>query len=116
MVLITRIARSVLFVSALFAAAWPVAVAADGPGVVVGVVANGTSGSPVPPELPVTLTKYVAAIAVETFNTAADENGEFGFEGLETDSQIVYQVRVEHQGAPFTSDAFAFSGSDVVPG
>ena len=114
MVLITRIARSVFLVATLFAAAWPGAVAADGPGVVVGVVANGTSGSTVPPELPVTLTKYVAGIAVETLNTAADENGEFGFEGLETDSQIVYQVRVEHRGAPFTSDAFAFSGTDVV--
>ena len=112
--MITRIARSVLFVAALFAAAWPGAVAADGPGVVVGVVTNGTSGSTVPPELPVTLTKYVAGIAVETFNTAADENGEFGFEDLETDSQIVYQVRVEHQGAPFTGDAFAFSDSNLV--
>lgn len=114
MVFIVRLARSVLFVAALFAAAWPGAVAADGPGVVVGVVTNGTSGSAVPPELPVTLTKYVAGIAVETLNTAADENGEFGFQGLETDSQIVYQVRVEHQGAPFTSDAFAFSDSNIV--
>ena len=79
--------------TALFAVALPVTVAADGPGVVTGVVINGTSGSTVPAELPVTLTKYVAGIAVETFNTAADEIGKFGFEGLETDSQIVYQVR-----------------------
>ena len=111
--MITRIARSVLLVAALFAAAWPGAVAADGPGVVTGVVVNGTSGSMVPPGLPVTLTKYVAGIAVETFNTAADDDGRFVFEGLETDSQVVYQVKVEHQGALFTGDAFAFSDSNI---
>ena len=80
----------------------------------VGVVTNGTSGSTVPDALPVTLTKYVAGVAVETFEDAVDENGRFAFEGLETDSQIVYQVRVEHQGARFAGDPFAFSDSDAV--
>ena len=111
---ITRVVRAVVFAAALLAAAWPAAVAADGPGVVAGVVTNGTFGSAVPPRLPVTLTKYVAGVAVETIWTVADENGKFGFEDLETDSRIVYQVRVEHQGAQFAGDPFAFSDSDVV--
>ena len=55
----------------------------------------------------------MAGIAVETFNTAADDDGRFVFEGLETDSQVVYQVKVEHQGALFTGDAFAFSDSNI---
>lgn len=111
---VRRIAKAVVFAAALLVAAYPAAVAADGPGGVFGVVTNGTAGSTVPPALPVTLTKYVAGIAVETTRTAADENGRFVFEGLETDSQIVYQVRVEHEGAQFVGDLFAFSDSDVV--
>ena len=111
---IKRIARAVVFAAVLFAVAWPAAIAADGPGVVAGVVTNGTSGSAVPPALPVTLTKYVAGVAVETIQAVAEENGRFGFEGLETDNQVVYQVRIEHQGAQFAGDPFAFSDSDVV--
>ncbi len=107
------IARALSIAMALFVVAWPITVAADGSGVVVGVVTNGTAGGTVPAGLPVTLTKYVVGVAVDTTPALADENGKFGFEGLETDPQIVYQVQVEHLETRFMGDPFSLSDSNL---
>ena len=106
-----RVARTLLITISVFAASWPAAVAADGSGDVVGVVTNGTFGGTVPAGLPVTLTKYVSGVAVETLATEAGDDGKFAFADLETVPRVVYQVHVEHLATRFTGDLFSLSDS-----
>jgi hypothetical protein len=106
------IARALPTAIALIVAAWPAAAAADGSGIVAGVVTNGTAGGTVPAGLPVTLTRYVAGVAVETIEGQADADGNFRFEELETDPQVVYQVQVEYLATRFAGDPFSLSGSE----
>lgn len=56
--------------------------------------------------LPITLDAYIQFENVASFETTADEQGEFRFEGLSDSANVIYILKTVYQGVTYSSNAF----------
>lgn len=81
----------------------PQSVVGEGDGVVTGRLRLATPGATLPPEQEVRLETYMDFEPIETVVTVADAEGEFRFEGLALDPNVVYLVVTAYDDVQYSS-------------
>jgi hypothetical protein len=82
---------------------------ADGTGILIGTVINGTAGGGSTEGVEVTLRSFQGQEEREQRTTATDADGAFRFEGLETGEDWVYLVRVPYEGVSYSGGLLSFA-------
>jgi hypothetical protein len=86
----------------------PVAALGEGEGVIRGQVINGTASGGSVEGLEIVLRVFQGTSEGESLTTTADAEGQFQFEGLETDSNWAYLVRVDYEGVVYSQGMLSF--------
>ena len=80
-----------------------------GEGVLTGQIVQGTTNAEAVAELPLTLTAYIDREPVASFDTVADEDGRFEFDGLATSVDVFYLIETVYKDVLYRSDAAQLS-------
>ena len=99
--LVLLLAASVVF--------WGEAAHAEGPGVIEGLVVNGTPGGPPIGSIPVSLRSFRDNTQVEELVAETDPEGRFRFEELEVSPGVLYFVLAGYQDVAYSSEAIDLS-------
>lgn len=75
-----------------------------GSGVIEGAVVQGTPDGGSVANLPITLTAFINFEPVQEFTTSSDATGKFAFDGLSTDTGVVYLASTQYAGVPYNSN------------
>ncbi|MCC7353778.1 MAG: c-type cytochrome [Anaerolineae bacterium] len=86
----------------------PFAKIPPGKGIVSGAVTNGTPGGGSVEGITVTLHAFEGNTEGEARTTAADDQGRFRFEGINTDPALTYAVVANYRDLPYASEILAF--------
>jgi len=112
--ILVSVLATILLVSLGWAA--PSARAAEGSGVVIGRVINGTAGGQLPGGLEITLRAFSETSQMARFTTTCDAEGNFRFEGVDANPDLTYIVVAEYGGVTYSSrpGRFAAGESELV--